>query len=353
MKKNTFIIIVIAVVLAATAYFVTRDKELQTAREELRDFAFEDTSSITKIFLASKTGTHSTLTKGENGWIVNGKHNARPDAVKNLLVTIQKLQIFSPVASAGEPNIIKNLASHATKVEIYANNDHKKPAKVYYVGGPTQNQLGTYMMMENSSKPFIMYIPGFNGYLSPRYFTSESEWRSREMIRFDRDDIASLEFKNFLLPEQSYTILNKSDAGEAHEFQLLNHNGENIESIDTLKIATYLTFFEDVQFEGYDNSIKDAVKDSIIENGPNFILTITDKKGVAKTLTMFNMPITKRSSVQVDREGNPLTIDRDRFYGMIDNEGKFVVLQYFVFEKIIRLQDEFVKQKKLNTRPAV
>jgi hypothetical protein len=353
MKRNTFIIVGLALVLALAAFYFIGTTETNTVRQELRDFAFEDTTAVSKIFLASKTGTHSTLVKTEEGWIVNGKYKARPDAVKNLLNTIQKLEVYQPVASAAETNVIKTLATNAIKVEIYANNDHKKPAKVYYVGGPTQSQLGTYMIMENSSKPFIMYIPGFNGYLSSRYFTSENEWRSREMLNYDRDDIASLELKNFLIPEQSYTMINNSEAGEKHEFRLLNAEMQDISPIDTLKIASYLTFFENIQFEGFDMAIKEEVKDSIIAAGPNFQLIIKDKKGEQRILTMYNMPITKRSSVQEDREGNPLTIDRDRFYGMIDNDDNFIVLQFFVFEKILRFKDEFIKQKKVASQRPV
>ena len=354
MKKNTVIIIVIAAVLAFTAFLIVQNRGKNTVvREELRDFAFEDTSAITKIFLANRSGTHSTLQREANGWTVNGKYKAREDAVKNLLNTIQKLEVYRPVAGAGEPGVIKSLATGATKVEIYANHNHKTPVKVYYVGGPTQNQLGTYMIMENSSKPFIMHIPGFNGYLSSRYFTSEKEWRSREMINFDRDDIASVELKNFIRQDQSYLIKNLSEAGEQHRFQLFDYEGNEIINMDTLKIATYLTFFEDIQFEGFDTSIKDEVKDSIIQSGPNFLLTIKGKDGREKKITMYNMPITKRSSVQIDREGNPLTIDRDRFYGLIDNDSTFVVLQYYVFEKILRIKNEFTSQDKQSGRQPV
>lgn len=341
-------------VLAAAAFYLTQNSRTSTVRKELRDFAIADTSTITKIFLASRTGTHSTLEKNADGsWKVNGKFKARPDAINNLLQTMHKLEVYSPVASSGEPNVIKALATKATKVEIYQNNDHKKPTKVYYVGGPTQNQLGTYMLLENSSKPFIMHIPGFKGYLSPRYFTSENEWRSREIFSFDRDEIASVGLKNYIIPEQSFTILNKSTAGEKHEFQLFNAAGENISPIDTLKIASYLTFFEKIHFEGFDTAIKEEAKDSIIDSGPNFILNIKAKDGMEKSITMYNMPISKRSSVQIDRDGNPLTIDRDRFYGVIEDEENFVVLQYYVFEKILRLLDEFRYQNRPAARQPV
>ena len=353
MKKNTLIIIGFAIVLAVVAYYFTASTGRSTVRQELKDFAVEDTASVTKIFLANKTGTHSTLVKQPDGtWMVNNKFKARPDAINHLLTTIQKLEVSSPVSTSGESNVIKNLATQGTKVEIYQNNKHDKPAKVYYVGGPTQNQLGTFMILENSSKPFIMHIPGFNGYLTSRYFTSENEWRSRELLTFDRDDITSVELQNFIIPENSYKIINKSDAGEEHLFELHNSNGKMLAPYDTLKIATYLTFFENVQFEGFDTSVKEETKDSIINAGPNFILTITGKDGASKKITMYNMPITKRSSVQEDRDGNPLTIDRDRFYGLIDGEKDFVVLQYFVFEKILRIQDEFLHGNRPVRQPA-
>ena len=66
----------------------------------------------------------------------------------------------SPVPKAAFNNVIKQIATSGTKVEIYQGKD--KPSKTYYIGGATLDHQGTYMILETegvkSSVPFIMYI---------------------------------------------------------------------------------------------------------------------------------------------------------------------------------------------------
>ena len=62
MKKNKVLLIVLALMLAATGYFVYTYKG-STINKELSDFAVDDTASINKIFLADKDGKQITLTK--------------------------------------------------------------------------------------------------------------------------------------------------------------------------------------------------------------------------------------------------------------------------------------------------
>ena len=59
------------------------------------------------------------------------------------------------------------MSTQRTQVKIFSN---KKILKTIYVGGDTQDQLGTYsMILDNSSEPYVLEIPGFKGYLSSRF----------------------------------------------------------------------------------------------------------------------------------------------------------------------------------------
>ena len=55
MKKNKTLLVIAAALLAITSYFIF-SKNSGTIKRELRDFAVADTASITKIFMADKTG---------------------------------------------------------------------------------------------------------------------------------------------------------------------------------------------------------------------------------------------------------------------------------------------------------
>src|SRR5687768_1281747 len=109
MKSNR-IYIIITILLAISAVYLIMQNKKGTIKEELKDFAVEDTGLVDKIFLADKTGKTITLEKRADGfWGLNGKYSAREDAVRNLLETIKTLAVKTPVAKAAKGNVVKNL----------------------------------------------------------------------------------------------------------------------------------------------------------------------------------------------------------------------------------------------------
>ena len=177
MKKNRLAIIMV-VLLGFFSFWFIINKQKGTIKETLKDFAVADTASINKIFIADKSGNTITLDRKTAGsWMVNGKYPVRMDVINTLLYTIKRIDIKEPIGKKAQDNVIKRLAAKAVRCEIY---QHDKLVKAYYVGTETHDQLGTYMIMMDpetmlpSAKAFVTYIPGFDGYLTTRYFTSET-----------------------------------------------------------------------------------------------------------------------------------------------------------------------------------
>ena len=173
MKKTNLILAILIAVLAVVSILIYIFSHRDPQRT-LRDFAVEDTASITRIFLANKSGSSVTLDRAEDHWTVNGIYTARRDFVNNLLTTIKKIEVSSPVSSAKLERVMKDLAVQGIKVQIYQNGEI---AKTYYVGGVTEDNNGAYMILENSDTPFILSRPGFTGYLTVHYLPELSEWR--------------------------------------------------------------------------------------------------------------------------------------------------------------------------------
>ena len=70
------------------------------------------------------------------------------------------MQIKRPLALKEKETIIKRMSVQRTKVIIFSK---EKNIKTIYVGGNTQDQLGTYMILDNSSEPiFETLFPGIN-----------------------------------------------------------------------------------------------------------------------------------------------------------------------------------------------
>ncbi|MFZ4414348.1 MAG: hypothetical protein ACOYOV_14790, partial [Bacteroidales bacterium] len=241
MLKNKYILL-FAITLAVIASILILKSSKTTIKA---DFAVEDVTVITKIFMSDKNNNSVTIKRlDEKKWEVNDKYPARIDGMEILLETISKLHVKEPVSKAGRNTIIKWLAAKSVKVEIYQmvyridlfNKirlfPHEKCTKVYYVGDETQDNQGTFMLLEGSDEPFIVYVPGFRGFLTPRYSALEFDWRKRIVFDSKIGDIKTVKIEYPSAPESSFEI---SRFNRDFEIKLLFSN-KIMNGFDTSKV---------------------------------------------------------------------------------------------------------------------
>lgn len=339
MKKNLIGIGIVFILTIVAIYLITNYKT-GTIKKELKDFAVKDTTQITKIFLADMSGNKVLLENVSPGvWTVNGKDLARKDAIKTLLYTIQNIEPYAPVPKAAYNNIVKQLSSLSTKVEIYSGDE---VIKTYYVGGNTPDNLATYMMLEGSAAPFAVHIPGFNGFLSTRYFTDPVLWKSTALFAYSPRDIASIRVEYPQRPEASFLIT--AERNDNYSVTALKDNRKVLD-VDTAAVKNYLLHFRNINYEGVEGQLSKSFVDSVTATSPLHVITITDNKGKVKTLRTF----LKRPMREIlDENGKKIEFDVDRMYGQIDNSDKLVLLQYFIFDKILRPVYDFEQKKAVS-----
>lgn len=337
-RGNKIALGVLIILAIITAGVMIKNSFKSTIREDLKDFAVEDTASINKIFMAGKNGKKVLLERQPNGqWKVNGKYIARADGINTLLYTIKKVQVKAPLAKAAFNNIIKRMATKSVKIEIYQNNDL---VKTYYVGGPNQESNGTYMMIENSATPFITHIEGFEGYLTPRYFVEEYLWRDRSIFNLKPFDIQKITLNNFEDPKQSFEI----KALPENKFEVNSPFFKKpLENYDTLALRQYLLAFQNINYEAivYDYS-KEKI-DSVIRSQPVFELSVTDKKNVKTSIKAFYI---KAQAGTENEDGTVRKWDIDRLYALIDNEN-LVFIQYFSFDPLLKKISYFENDRQV------
>lgn len=336
--KSTKTLLLLALLLSGVAvWFVLKDKK-GTLKTEQKDFAVEDTSSITKIFLADRGGKSLTLERTDKGWMVNNKVLAKPQAIGLILSTIKMVKVKSPVAKAAYNNLIKDLSSGGVKCEIYTS--EKEPVKTYYVGGPTQDNLGTYMMLQNSSSPFIVEIPGFNGFISGRYTTNERDWEEKWAIKIQPEEISEVTVLYAAQPEKSFKIEKTSSS-----YVITNpQTNETAPSRDSTAIENFLTFFSSLPFESRVDNFSQYSLDSLKHCIPSAYILVKDKAGKIQTVKTYPMKVHSASLAQNDRDGNKLNFDVDRSYAFVNNGNDLVTIQQFVFGRILRQYSDFSKQ---------
>jgi hypothetical protein len=339
MKKNKVAIIVLVLLLIASVWFFLNNKK-GTIKETLRDFAVTDTASITKIFLADKENNSVTLEKVNGVWKVNGKHNVRPDAIQTLLETIKRVDIKEPVGKAAQDNVIKRLAAKAVRCEIFQNG---VLTKAYYVGTETADQTGTYMIlidletMQASAKPFVTYIPGFEGYLTTRYFTKERDWRDRTVFQYIPTDIKSVKLEVPDKAEMGYELIINGN----NDYELKMSTGKVLSGIDSMAVKQYLSYFQQINFESMDLAMTDNQIDSTLLATPINVLTVVNNKGEKNEVKFF---LRKPSKESFDEEGKLVQFDSDRMNALLGGKD-LVMVQYYVFGKLMPPADYFLKNK--------
>jgi len=339
MKQNRLIIIGTVFLVLIAIYILVFKQDTSTIAAEVRDFAVEDTATINKIFLVDKGNNHVLLKKIKIGeWQLNNTYTARKDAVDMLLYTIKNIEVKSPVSKKARENVIKNLASGAVKIEIY---QADKLTKVYYVGGETQDQLGTYMLLANAetgknySMPFIMYIPGFDGYLTSRYFTIEADWREHTVFKYTPPQLKTVKLEYPKNPELGFEI-NILGGNTFTVTSLLTKKLWN--NFDTLAVKKYLSYYQDVQFEVFENALNKAFKDSLLRSIPTHIVTVTTTNAEIIKVKTFSKAAAEGSQ---DIQGNSIKYDPDKMYALINNGKDVVLIQQYAFGKIFQAINYF------------
>jgi len=282
MKRTTKILAVLFILLAGTAsiYFIWGGGANSKLSGWDRDFRVENTESIQKIFLADRRGNLTTLERSGDGWIYNGKYRANPNVMKNLLATIAEIELQSIPSSAAVEPMVKDLATHGIKVEIYGRGD--KLLKAYYVGGVTQDERGTFMIMEGSNQPYVVQIPSMVGGIRVRYAITGDDWRDKTLFTMPPGDIvyASIEYPR--LKNRSFILERSGDDFSIRPFYDVTPpiaapykkgSGER-----------FLQGFENIVAEAFEND--NPLRDTIVQRLPFSVITVKTKSGEELTLRL-------------------------------------------------------------------
>ncbi|MCB0820737.1 MAG: DUF4340 domain-containing protein [Bacteroidetes bacterium] len=328
MKQNNILVILVVVLAAVVSWFIfTRSSS--TLGGELRNFSVEDTAAVDKIFIADKEGNSSTLERVSSGkWTVNGKFAARQDAINTLLETVSRMTVRNPVPKALEPKVLRDLSGPIQKkVEIFSNGNL---LKTMYVGNESMDKMGTFMLLEGSSVPFEVHLPGHRGYLQTRFIVPEDLWRDPAVFKYDYRDIRKVELRYRDKPEQSFQL-----GYDGLNFNLSGVSGSPVPGgLDTLRALRYLNEFRSLTWEFIVSpQFPASRKDSILSNTPFFTLSVTDKNNITRSVDAFhrvyNGPVSELLTVENQE------FDVDRFYGLVDKKD-FVLLQFYQFDRVLK-----------------
>lgn len=338
MKKYLPYILTVLVLGGLAAWFALRPAA-RSVNEIEGDFAVKDVNDITRISIENHEKEHVELTKKDGKWWVDDAYIVRDDMIKQVLNVVTKIESLTPVPSNGHDNVMRELTSEYIKVDIYTGDS--EPEKSYFVGGPTVDSKGTYMLLDMgdkvASRPHIGFVPGYQGFVTPMFSTKRETWRSRLAFQYGIADIKSLKVEYPEKPENSF-VINKVST-DSFTVSPLNEQFRINEKNEQKYVQQYLNFYSSVAIEAFDNEY--SKKDSVLMIPPACKFTITDNDGKVNEFVLYHMPINKRSKEWYDDFGRELKYDSDRYFGTMNGGKDFVIVQYVVFGKLLRSYKDF------------
>jgi hypothetical protein len=295
-------LIVLALAAAGVGFLVIREnRSHDDLSPEAYDFAIADTASIDRIVLWNRSPDTAVLTLESGVWLINGTYPARPDAVEVLLETLYRVRLRGFAPDAATTNILSSMATYGVHVDVFAGD---QTLKSFTVGTET------------------VHIPGFNGYLSSRFFLREDLWRHR-----------------VLWPNQepvSAVVISYLDSAAAN-VELINKNGNwtlSGQPADGMKVQALLKAVASSQYEGVIIPSDGAygMQDSLKSLPPRVRVEVRRTDGSVNSMLLYHIAGDPEA---ITDDGQPQAFDPNRFYAFLE-DGRMVLVQRFGLQHLLK-----------------
>lgn len=324
--------------LALALYLLREHQGSSTIPEEHRNFSIRDTGKIQRIRIADQDGNEALLERGVSHWTLNDSLRAQKHKIGMLLGTLHNMKGVKPVSDARMETVLRNMSTLSKKVEVYMKGDEEEPSRSYYLGTNTPKHDGTYMLLETpehgrAERPFVVRIPWRRGFLNPRFFAEQKEWRYTGVFDYKIPNIRRIEMEHVRDPYRSFYLEKVDDGWGLFRMQ----PEQRVEFFDTVRVRDYLLNFKKAHVESYNHGLPQEKVDSILNSNPVYKLRVIDQAGDTNELTAYYKGPPKDPRV-TDRPER----DKSRMYALTD-EGEFATIQRYVFSRFFQPISELRK----------
>jgi hypothetical protein len=223
-----------------------------------------DTASISKVVVTQFPfpGKPVTLDRKAGYWKINNLHKASPVLMDVLLTTIRNVEMQRPLAPNEAKTVNDAMKTRYRKVEIFVK---RELYKTYLIGDDAPENKGTYFKLENGD-PYVCYLRGFNGFLTPRYNVTMNDWRDRLLISSTPQTIQSVEVRYTMSPADNFKV----------GFSGKYFHMDGALQFDTVATAEFLLQFKKIYAERYLNGLPQKSKDSLLASPYEWSLDLVD-----------------------------------------------------------------------------
>ena len=285
-------------------------------------FSIEEGKDISKIEFSDE-GRKLTLEKADGTWLINGKPETRKSGILFIIRILREINIKSPVSpSLFESEITANGIKPVT-VKVYGN---RKLIKRFLVYKTASNNYGNIMKLKESSKPFIVYLPGYEGDIGSGFTLNELFWKPFTVFNLLPSEISDIKLENLADTSSSFSISNDNQHFTLSSFE------RKLTGWDTALVTRYISYFAWIPFEKWASGIAGEEKKRIESQQPLFRITVITTDGKKSVLTLWE---------KLKGEDGATSLDSDRLLGKTETSNEFFVMRYFDIDPLLKRRSYF------------
>jgi hypothetical protein len=285
-------------------------------------FAAEPGKEISKIEFSGR-GKKLSLEKKGDIWLINGKQEARKSGALFILRVLKEIKIKSPVSAELFESEITLKGIEPVRVKVFEGRNQIKSFLVYKTAS---NSYGNIMKIRERSKPFIVYVPGYDGDIGSGFTLNELFWQPYTVFNLLPSEIASVKLENLADTSSSFILSLKT-----HHYTL-SASGHPLTGWDSTLVTRYLSYFAWIPFEKWDLEMGEEEKKSLESQQPLYRITVSTSAGRDILLTLWEKTKT---------EGGSDTRDSDRLYGKTGDNEEFFIMRYFDIDPLLKKRSYF------------
>ena len=283
-------------------------------------FASIPQNEITRIEFLQQ-GEKLLLEKKGNKWMVNGKNEARRSGIAFMETILTGIKIKSPVsADLFEAEIVKKNVN-PLKVRVFENNKLLNTFLVYKTGS---NLYGNVMKISEKSKPFIVYVPGFEGDIGSGFTMNELFWLPYTIFNLLPSEILSVTFDDLSDTASSFVI-----TGRNNIFSLADAT-DKLAGWDSSRLKRYISYFGFVPFESWAFDLPEEESEKIISGTPICRISVVKNDGSEIVLTLWE----KKNEETGEK-------DSDRLWGKTGEREELFIVRYFDIDPLLKKKSYF------------
>ena len=307
-----FAILVIVLVIHSRSPFGKSNSEFHSKPEK----------EITKIEL-SQGKERLILEKSADEWLINGNVAARRGGVNFIIRILTEAKIKSPISSETFNTEIVEQGVEPVVVRVFEGRKMIKSIRVYKT---LSNSYGNIMKIKESSKPFIVHVPGYEVNIGAAFNVKPLFWQPYTIFNLHPSEISSIRFESMQDTSASFSIIKTEPAYTLHG------TGGELTGYDPSLVIRYVSYFTFVPFESWAFELPDEDRARLTADSQLYKITVISSEGTRTILNLWQI---------IKTGNNEQAVDTDRLIGSFGESGDYFIVRYFDIDPILKRRAYF------------